>query len=430
SYTGYYYLRIFKNNFNDDNDYDMKIFDQEKIIFYEGFEGSIDKIKERWSGINDGNYMHVTSRDYSPGNQFNSLWCGNETTGFYNKRVDGKDIAYKESAIINDLDLTDLCYVELTFDVKLSTGGSSSDYAYISVNLLGDEYYLSPKYTNHEFNLGGSSGDTGWQNITVDLTFFSGYELVDIAFNFEVDDFNNYYEGVMIDNVRITGIEDDEYIGYDLGIHEGDEFYYYFPHIDSYGWSEIFGKEMSSYYDEEIKIRIMSINDKGSYWEVKVLFWEPWDDFDEYTGTDEIKYDIYKNPINMKGGVDFFIPSGDLWRYFEKADNFDSDWSSYNIESWYDWGRYNIKYSFNDFTVHLVYFPTGVLSGMMIYKNYASYESIFEMWLGDPPDEEEEEEDEEEERSIPGYDIMLIFFVISAISIIYAIKMKKSKKNK
>ncbi|MFX1453397.1 MAG: hypothetical protein ACFFCM_21360, partial [Promethearchaeota archaeon] len=121
--------------------------------------------------------------------------------------------------------------------------------------------------------------------------------------------------------------------------------------------------------------------------------------------------------------------SGDLWRYFEKADNFDSDWSSYNIEYWYDWGKYNIEYSFDDFNVNLIYFPSGVLSGMIIYKNYGSHERIFEMWLGNPPEEEEEVENEEEEgRSIPGYDIILICFIISALSIVSAIKIKKSKK--
>ncbi|MFX0187315.1 MAG: PPC domain-containing protein, partial [Candidatus Hodarchaeota archaeon] len=325
SYTGYYFIFVNKYSFDDDNEYDMKISGQQITVFYEDFEGPISS---SWSGVNEGNYMHVTSRDSSPESPFNSLWCGNEITGFYDKQINGSSIPYKESAIINDLDLRDYCYVELTFDVKLSVGFNFSDYASISVNLLGDEYYLSPKYTNCDFELGkGYENTGGWVNQTVDLSFFSGYELVDIIFNFGADEVDNYYEGVMIDNVRIKGIPDDEPIGYELGIHVGDEFYYYFPYIDQYSWTEIFDSGIHGFYDEFIKIEIMSINDMGSYWEVTSLFWDPWDDFEEFAGTDEIKYKIYKNPINMKDGADFFIPRGDMWRYFEKADNFDRDWT-------------------------------------------------------------------------------------------------------
>jgi len=429
SFTGYYYIKVYNNTDAEENEYDMKIGGQIKTIFYEDFEGPISPM---WSGVNEGNYMHVSSRDYSPDSPYNSLWCGNESTGFYNKRVNGTDIAYKESAIINDLDLRDFCYVELTFDAKLDTGGSGGDYAFISVKLLGDEYYLSPKYTNYEFILGGSSADMGWQNTTIDLSFFSGYEHVDILFNFETDDFNNYYEGVMIDNVRITGIVDDEFIGYDLGFVVGDELYYYFPYIDSISWSEVFNMGIPNYYNGQIKIKIMAINDMGSYWEVTALFWDPLDDFDKYLGTDEFKYEIYKNPINMKEGADFFIPSGDIWRYLQKADNFDGDWTGYDISHWDYWGEYHIEYRFNDFTVELVYFHTGILKGMMISKNYATNRRIFEMWYGEPNDEDEDEEDEDENqnRSIPGYDIILIPFIISIVSIVSAIKIKKSKQKK
>ena len=134
----------------------------------------------------------------------------------------------------------------------------------------------------------------------------------------------------------------------------------------------------------------------------------------------------------MKDGADFFIPKGDMWRYFEKADNFDRDWTNYDISHWYDWYwyEYHIEYSFSDFTVHLIYMHNGVLKGMMIPKKDATYHRIiFEMWLGDPHDDEEEDE-EEDERAIPGYDIVLVSFLISVVSIVSAIKIKKSKKTK
>ena len=432
-YYGFYYIRVFNYSSSDQNDYEMKIGGLEITIFQEDFELGYSG---KWSGIGGNNYMHVTSRDQStlgpPGSY--SLWCGNESSGNYDKEVGGVSVTYKESAIITDLDLKDFAYVELSFDYNSSIGyGEQTN---ISIRALGSQYYLNPKYTNNNFELDGSTkSSVGWENVIFDLSFFCGFESVDIIFSFETfDTFDNqFFEGMKIDNIIIKGFKDDYIWGNNLGINVGDEFYYYFPYINHYLWSnEIFGKDIFAHQHGNIKIEIFSINDYGPYWDVVARFWEPWDDFEELKGTDEIKYRVYKNPLNMKGGGDFFIPSGNIMQYLERADNYDEYWgpNDYDIEHWYEtyWNEYNIEFCYDDFRVHLKYMSNGVLLGMMIHKNYGNMERVFEMWLGEPYEDDDDEDDDEERRAVPGYDLLIIISCMSVVSAIMVKKIKKSKK--
>ena len=425
NYYGYYYIRVYNSSSSDQNDYEMKIGGSEIIIFYEDFEGSLSP---KWSGIGGSNYMHVTSRDFSPSSPSHSLWCGNESTGTYDK----KEGSYKESATINDIDLTDFAYVLMSFDINITIG--YGEMVNLSISVQGSQYYLSPKYTYNLFEMGGTSSNTiGWETVNVDLSFFCGFKDLDISFIFTANDFDNDYEGVKIDNIFINGFKDDDIIGNNLGISVGDEFYYYFPYINKYQWSEVFNKDIFDYSGKNIKLEIFAIYDRGSYWDVIARFWDPWDDFDELKGTDEIKYTIYRNPLNMKKGSDLFIPGGNIIQYLRRADNYDGDWgyNEYNIEHWYEsyWNEYSIEFCYDDFRVHLIYMANGVLKGMMIHKNYGSMERVFEMWLGEPYDDEDDEEDEEEEkRAVPGYDVIIMISLISLLSLITAIKMKKTRK--
>lgn len=429
NYYGFYFIRVYNYSSSDENGYEMKIGSLEITIFYEDFEGPISS---KWSGIGGNNYMHVTSRDFSPSSPSHSLWCGNESTGTYNKLNGSISIPYKESVIINDLDLTDFCYVELSFDVNISIGPGEK--IYLSVDVLGDQFYLNPKYTDNIFEMGGTSDNTiGWETQIIDLSFFCGFEDVDLIFSFEVDEFHNDYEGIKLDNIHIKGFKDNNLLGNSLGISVGDEYYYYIPYINHHVWNnEIFGKEMYLHSGSNIKLEIFSITDKGLYWDIVSRFWEPWDDFDELKGTDEVQYRVYKNPLNMKGSNDFFIPSGNVMQYLSRADNYDGDWATYgyNIEHWYEyyWGEYNIEFCYDDFRVHLKYKSNGVLEGMIIYKNYDGMERIFEMWRGEPYEDDDDDEDDEERRAVPGYDPLIIISLISLVSIIMVKKIKKSRK--
>ncbi|MFX1445183.1 MAG: PPC domain-containing protein [Promethearchaeota archaeon] len=432
NYYGFYYIKVYGKTSSIVNDYEMKIGGPEIPIFYEDFEGPISP---KWSGIGGNNYMHVTSKDHSPLDLpgSHSLWCGNESTGNYDKKVGGGSTTYKESAIITDLDLRDFAYIELSFEYNCSIGyGEQTN---ISIRALGSQYYLNPKYTNNQFELGGNSqSSTGWSNITFDLSFFCGFESVDIIFSFETrDTFDNiFYGGIKIDNIMLKGFKDNDIWINNLGINVGEEFYYYFPQVNQDLWSDIFGKEIFAYQNGNVKIEIFSINDYGPYWDVVARFWDPWDDFEELQGTDEIKYRVYKNPLNMKSNGGFFIPSGDIMTYLRRADNYDGEhWDSkYDIHHWYEpkWNEFSIEFCYDDFRVHLNYNANGVLNGMTIQKNYDNYERIFEMWRGEPYEENKNEKDNEERRAVPGYDPIIIISLVSIISIIMVRKIKKSKK--
>ncbi|TFF85199.1 MAG: hypothetical protein EU551_04480 [Promethearchaeota archaeon] len=424
SHTGFYYIRVYPKVATYKNWYDMKIINPEITLFYEDFEGTLSP---RWTGLGEGNYWHVTTQDYSPANPVSSLWCANQSSGSYEKRENSMPIEYKDSVAITDLDLKDYCYLELNFEYNYSAGWGEN--VSISARITAEDYYLNPKYTNNELILEDDlSMSSGWKNHTIDLSFFCGYEHVDIIFSFHADTIDYWDEGIKIDNIRIRGSKDDNLLGSSLGINIGDEFYYHFPYVDENSWkNEIFGKHIHGLEGGEIKIEIFKINDQGTYWDVIARFWEPIDDFDELTGTDEIHYKIYKNALNMKQGSDFFIPANNIMQYLDRADNY--DWfNDYGIDHWYSsqWRDYHVFFDYDDFGVELIYMSNGVLSGMMVWRKYDGHR-IFEMWYGEPEDDDDEEE-EEYQNSIPGYDMIIVISTLSIISVLMVLRFKHSKK--
>jgi len=74
--------------------------------------------------------------------------------------------------------------------------------------------------------------------------------------------------------------------------------------------------------------------------------------------------------------------------------------------------------------VHLTYSENGLLMGMNIHENNGN--KVFEMWRTDYG-KEDEEEDEGEKDAIPVYDIPIVVILVSIVSIIYALKIKKSR---
>ena len=75
----------------------------------------------------------------------------------------------------------------------------------------------------------------------------------------------------------------------------------------------------------------------------------------------------------------------------------------------------------------MIYSSNGILVGMRIHKNSADFRLIFEMWRSDYSDKADEEP-EEERDAIPGYDIPIFIALISIMSIISAIRIKKLTK--
>jgi len=419
-YSGYYLIKVYYVTY--ENSYNMKIGGQPEIIFEEDFEGLLSP---KLIGFGGDNYWHVTSNDSSPTSPSHSAWCGNESTGTYNKRSNGKDISYKDSITLTGLDLRDYCFAELSMDYIFTSITSSADNMGFSVRVLGEQFYLNPKNTDNVFEVGRSfDKTTGWVNFTYDISFLCGFSHVDIIFYFEADDSDNNYKGLMVDNILITGIKDEKLWGNTLNIEKEDEYYYHISYIDHEAWSRIFGRELP-WYPSYIKLEIFGIYDRGLYWDVVVRFWDSTDDFEELHGTEEITYKVYKNPLNMKDGANFFIPSNEIWRYLDRADNY--DWyNNYDIHHLGDprWNEYNIEFCYDDFRVHLRYSENGLLMGMNIHENDGN--KVFEMWRTDYG-KEDGEEDEGEKDAIPGYDIPIVVILVSIVSIIYAIKIKKSR---
>ena len=62
-----------------------------------------------------------------------------------------------------------------------------------------------------------------------------------------------------------------------------------------------------------------------------------------------------------------------------------------------------------------------------MHKNYDNMALVFEMWRSDYT-KEDKEGDEEERDAIPGYDIPIFIAIISIMSIISAIRIKKLTK--
>ncbi|TFF94023.1 MAG: hypothetical protein EU544_05035, partial [Promethearchaeota archaeon] len=179
------------------------LYKDEDQILYEDFEGTLDP---RWSGIGSTKFWHVTDTDSYNGDQ--SLWCANSTSGVYNKKSGGSNIRAVETVIIKDLDLREYYNATMKFYYKKETENSNIyDVLNISAKINTNHLYLSPKYTNVKFNLTELYWNiSSWIPFELDLSFFCGYEHLDLIFTFDTkDNVENSYPGFKMDDLSIIG---------------------------------------------------------------------------------------------------------------------------------------------------------------------------------------------------------------------------------
>lgn len=409
-----------------------------KTIFYDDFESGTGK----WSGWSADNYWHLTSTDYFSASH--SLWCGNETTGDYSKKDEfGSEISYEDIIQINNLNFQNFSKAQLAFNYKMDTyAGGGYDIFSIKANIDGNQLYFRDSLVSKLFTVKQFETDTSfWPYMIVDLSFFCGYDDVDLLFSFKADSWSNNYGGVFIDNVNITGEWDETTRQEGFCIEVDDEYIYEINYLESDYFQNIFGKDPFGYIGDKFKLKVTSIGEGSAQWMITARFWMPGTNFDEMGDATEYNYYTYKNPLNSKGGTDFFQPCADF-SYLQQADNVDKDpWvgDGYRFNTFTDiwnddyWGEtYIYTMAFDDFKVERHYNSKGLLLGMSFLENqYADdTHTFFEFWLLKEDEYEEEEPDDEEDVyiNIPGFDISLLVTLIGITSLIYGLKVIKHKR--
>jgi len=438
TYTGDYKIYIYYIDSPNDYDLDIYISQGQDIIFEDDFESGPGK----WSGIGGSNYWHITEKDWKSYNH--SLWCGNESTGIYDKEVAGSPVAYQDSVSIRDLDFTNYYNITLNFWYNKTTEAMGTiDDLKIIVGAAGTPMYLRTRFTNNDFLIKEWLPDMDWNFVSIDLSFFSGFNFVDIKFTFDANQFGNNFQGVMIDNVTIKGEFDLSYKAGDPCIKEGDEYFYYIAEIDEYWYQQIFNDDPIGQRNDRFKIKIQSINKDKDKWELVTRFWNPGTDLENEGQSSQLIQNIYNNPLNFKYGSEFFIPCSDIWGYLSFADHIDKDkymgdGYKFNIEKW-EWfeewiGEWitAIELMFDDFKVQLEYYSDGVLKGMIVHRNNFpdQWDRVYEVWLErnmECWDCEPENGGEDLYINIPGYDLLITLSVCFIVSFIVGMRMKKLK---
>ncbi len=399
-------------------------------IFYDDFESGPSK----WKGFSADNYWHISSRAYY--SYDHSLWCGNESTGSYLKKVNGENVSFTEIVATQNLDLKDLLSASLKFWFRKNTTSDSGDYLSVFVRVSGSDYYLT-KYSNKNFELNSTFPESNWTKSEYDISAFCGYDNVEILFVFAANNWKNVNFGVAIDNVSIIGLKELDTLdtsGSSLCVKEGDEFYYYINIMDSSLYNQIFFKTPFGNGENTFKIKVYSIVDLSDRWEITVRYWDPWDDFESIGAGEELVYCVYKNPRNTKDGTDFLLPCNDVWGYLEVADNIESYPTKYNVDHWYNSGddRYSLRFDFDVFGVELFYRSDGILERMRAYRK-PDWSTIYEfgMYYGedyiDEPKKEDGKSMEDVTIEIPGYDVSIIFLAIGTMSLLFVQKAKKTR---
>ncbi|MHA1291410.1 MAG: hypothetical protein ACTSQJ_01940 [Promethearchaeota archaeon] len=404
-----------------------------QIVFYDSFESGADS---KWQGFGGRNYWHVTNTDGYSGTK--SLWCANETTGFFEKKSGGASIRVRDSLTLTDIDLKNFDKANMSFWIKLDGEVGFFDLLNITVKIKNSQLYFNQKYSDIIIELNHTMKNyLSWHYYYIDLSFFCGYEHIDFIFTFDsIDNFNNLYSGVKIDEVKIGGNTDNSEIGTEFCPNEDDSFYYYIATVDYFQYLKFFGKPPIGTLEERIKVKIFDISSNSFYWDVIIRLWDPTDDFDSIGDGDEYNLIVYKNPINMMGGADFFIPCNDVWTYiqwFDHVDDTDFDGKFYiNSNSWKDeWDnkmRFEIEIVFDKFYVRKIYKEDGVLESLLI--EMFSGPRIFEMFLEHNEDYGSGDENKGPEDiyvTIPGYNLIILISSIFVISIILEFKCKKYK---
>jgi len=397
-------------------------FRNEFIVFEDDFEGGV---KPEWSGVNTGNFWHITNKDNH--SVSHSLWCANASSNTYEKYVEGVLQPVKQSVIIKNIDLKDYNEATLSFWFKKQTEASNwLDYVNVSARINSKHFYLSQRYTNYQHELFYINWEQNtWVFMQFNLSFFCGFDHIDIIFTFNtVDEWNNFHNGFKMDDVKINASKSFMPIFDQISISEGDEFEYYANWIDQWRYEDILGEWPIWDNEMRCKIEIKLIEEHEYYWEITARFWDWGEDFSRDGQSEEVKYYIYKFPINIKAGNDFFIPSNDVNGYLTSADNINMWQQKFIVQA--DWGAYNIELRFDSIAVWKNYNDRGILTNLYVQGNKWDYSGIYEIGLVDWEDEYNNDSyndynDEELYVNIPGYDVPIMIITIFA-TIIYTIK--------
>ncbi len=421
--AGWYYIQIYSWTTPNPN-YALRIdVIPPQIIFEDDFESGV---KPKWSGWASDNFWHITDRDYMTTPSYNhSLWCGNETSGYYNKQDSPLVfLPYKDVISIEHLNLTDYKAAYLDFYYRKSTAGSSDTFG-IFADVNSQNLYFHPKYVIYEIEL-LDCGETAWTPIRIDLSVLCGYDDVGLDFVFDCDAFNNNWTGVFLDDINITGHKRITQEGFSLGFAEGDVFIYYIEKMHASYYLQTFGKAPFGNTDQRLKLEIHSIFETSEWWKIEVFYWEPGNNFGSYGAADLIDYKVYKHALNKKGGTDFFIPNNNLILYCQRADN--DPWGGglgTGVDIWYDdWDQkyvFNYRIWHNEIDINMEYNEDGILKRLNVWKS--GYDDIYTIYL-----EKEEENNNNNYNpfvTIPGYDFIMTISIIFALTSIIIIKFKK-----
>lgn len=417
-----------------------------ELIFWDDFESGGNPMWSQNLNIEDGDYWHISNESMSFGMNYSSpirsLRCANKTTKIYERNNMGWSEAYTDVLTIENINLQDFEWAELTFNYKNNT--NSDDKFLLNVYMPGgapgyelyfDTQYVQPQILRIEDNLNSFNM---W-NFTYNLSPFCGYDRIDIQFVFDASNIsNNFYPGVFIDDVNITGLRKIGNEGNQLSINVNDVFYYHFESFDLGTFQSVFGKIPDigfdpeyeyhpSYGDEEeedpnqIKIQVKSIMEYPDYWKVTIRFWMPFENFDNIGAGEEMAYKVFKNPLNFKGGSDFFIPNNNIWDYLWKADNVESG-GPYAVDYLNFGSEAGIRLYYGDYNIILVYNPRGILKSFNIDRT--GFGSILSFSLRDDYCEDCDNYNEPG-MMIPGYDLFITLSVCGVVSIVIAVRRRK-----
>ena len=216
------------------------------------------------------------------------------------------------------------------------------------------------------------------------------------------------------------------------------------PQISSSDYENYLGKPTSWDQEDKCKIKIYAIDEYDDYWEITTRFWEFGDDINNDGESEERIYVIYKNPINHRGGCDFFIPSDNIYQYLQDSDNIDkAEWlREFNVHRTYDdWsGNEILEQRFQDIRVEKRYDQDGVLNGLTVIKDReydGGWEAIYEFYLetdedeynGDDSGSDDGGDDEDYYVNIPGYEMIVFLPVIIGTIAVALRRISKSIKN-
>jgi hypothetical protein len=188
-YTGWYYLRVDFWDFPN-LDYGLDITTTSpQPVFDDDFESGL---KPEWSISGADNFWHLNDSAGLSGSW--GLWCGNESSGVYNKQNSTfDDIAYEDSAFLEDLDFSNMSMIELEIWFKKMTTPTPQDYFGILPEIGSLNIYFNPRYDDHSIEVDNIGNAGSWQQRTIDISALGGYEDVDLEFVLKCDDFDNGY---------------------------------------------------------------------------------------------------------------------------------------------------------------------------------------------------------------------------------------------